>query len=524
MKKSLTLLAFLLVGTLFLHAQNTVTFQVDMSNETVGMDGVSVAYSNPGFSGVADATILALEDADGDNVYTISADISPQDTIGYFFINGAASNPTNFETVPDDCSITVPFMGFSFNVRPYIFAGDGVLDVVCFSECGACALTDCGNPSVIIEDDASSYDLGDLGVTPPWGLWPGASIGVEVDTFQGDNVFKLSGDPSNQDGMLYLGDDYTSGHYRYAMSAYIPEGSTGYFNVQHRDPADAPNWAFDIYLNADGAGILELNDADGTEIAFDYPVESWFGLIMYFDLDNDVARLNVNERFVAQWKFSDGTASGGVAEELLQLNSINFYPGTTTDNWFFDDITFWEIPAAGDGQYCYNATTIDVGTHTVDGLSCFGGGLDLGGNLTSGQSAAWYSYTPAADGVLTLSSCEGGADTRGWILTGSCELIDIVGVNDDMCDTSPGSTNEWASYREAVVTGGQEYFIVWDNIWDANGFDFELSLNTTDPPAEGEFCQSAQVIGPGVYDIETFTGDAAVAGPNINNTGNSTTN
>lgn len=94
---SMLLISFSLSAT-------NITFQVDMSAEDVSADGVSVAYAPPSMSGLGDVTIIALDDADGDGIYTGTSDVM-HDTIGYFFINGMASNPGNFETVPDECGL-----------------------------------------------------------------------------------------------------------------------------------------------------------------------------------------------------------------------------------------------------------------------------------------------------------------------------------------------------------------------------------------------------------------------------------
>ena len=92
-------------------------------------------------------------------------------------------------------------------------------------------------------------------------------------------------------------------------------------------------------------------------------------------------------------------------------------------------------------------------------------------------------------------------------------ILKFVGVNDDQCDQSNG--DPYATYRETVVTGGSTYYIMWDNPWDDIGFDFELTYSSDDP-TPGHFCQSAIPVTPGETNfLETFDGNAAVAGPNI---------
>ena len=503
--------------SLSLSATN-ITFQVDMSAETVSPGGVSVAYAPPTISGLGDVTVIALDDADGDGIYTGTSDV-PHDTIGYFFINGMASNPANFEMVPEECGISVSLLGLTAVIRPYIITGEATLDVVCFASCGACPVTDCDNPAVVFTDDASTYDLGPLAPTGPWTAWPGGAAGFEIDTLDGDNVFSIIGNPAGQDAYFDTG-DLTSGHYYFSWNQYIPAGNSAYFNIQHQDPTTTAGfWAFDVFFNGDGAGVLELNDNGGTgdtEYGFVYPEDEFFFVGLIIDLDNDQARLIVDEYTIASWVFSDGVTNGNAAFDLLQFSGINFYPIDATHVWYLDNMSWLEIPAAGPDQYCYTASVIEPGTHTVGDLSCFGGAIHRDGDA-DGTAAQWFQYTPAADGWISIGSCEGGSDSRGWILRGDCNSLEIIGVNDDQCAIEAGSDNLYASYREAVVQGGQTYYIMWDNVWDDAGFEFELAFNDTEL-VEGDFCESAAVIQPGTFDINEFTGNAAYTGPIIDNT------
>lgn len=55
------------------------------------------------------------------------------------------------------------------------------------------------------------------------------------------------------------------------------------------------------------------------------------------------------------------------------------------------------------------------------------------------------------DGWISISSCDGGVDSWGWILCGDCNSLEIVGVNDDQCFIVEGLINLWVSYCEVVV-------------------------------------------------------------------------
>ncbi|MGH1436373.1 MAG: T9SS type A sorting domain-containing protein [Lewinella sp.] len=507
-----------LLGGLSLHAQGNVTFSVNLSGVDVSPDGVSVAFAATDASTIADISVGALSDVDGDGIYTETYSISDP-AINYFFVNGAINNPMNFEMVPEECGTLIELIGLTANARSLVVdAATITLDPVCFSGCGACAVTDCDNPAVVFTDDASSYDLGPLAPTGPWSAWPGGAAGFEIDTIDGDNVFSIIGSPTTQDAYFDTG-DLTSGHYFFSWNMYIPEGNSAYFNVQHQDPTTtAGYWAFDVFFDGDGTGVLDLNDNSGTDdttYGFDYPEDEFFYVALIIDLDNDQARLIIDEYTIGSWVFSEGVTNANAEFDLLQFSGINFYPIDDTHVWFLDNMSWLEIPAAGPDQYCYTASVIEPGTHTVNELSCFGGGIHHDDG--DGLAAQWFQYTPAADGWISISSCEGGADTRGWILRGDCNSLEIIGVNDDQCAVEAGSDNFWASYREAVVQAGQTYYIMWEDVWDDAGFDFELTFNDTEL-VEGDFCESAAVIQPGEFEILEFTGNAAYTGPIIDNT------
>ncbi|NNE28612.1 MAG: T9SS type A sorting domain-containing protein, partial [Saprospiraceae bacterium] len=243
--------------------------------------------------------------------------------------------------------------------------------------------------------------------------------------------------------------------------------------------------------------------------------DTWFEVYLFADLTSNEARLIIGENTVGAWSFDN--ASTGIPNG--NLNSINFYPINTGFQFYIDNVNFWQIPEAEANQYCYTATAANLGMNSITSLTCFGGGYDLGGG-DGAEKGAWYTFTPAEDGVLGISSCGGGADTRAWIFKGECHSLEIMGVNDDMCDIGTG--DNWASYREAVVTGGTTYYIMWDNAWEAIGFNWEITL-TPGAGGEGLFCESAIPVQIGAQLTESLDGHASMAGPNINTFTSSTT-
>ncbi|MCB0570890.1 MAG: T9SS type A sorting domain-containing protein [Phaeodactylibacter sp.] len=379
----------------------------------------------------------------------------------------------------------------------------------------------CENPLVEIDDDIENYATGDVTMqSDDWSIWPGGATGGIVSMDYGSasvNSIKIDGNLGGQDVLLLLGEK-TSGHYLLQFQLYIPSGNNAYLNLQHEMPTStAGYWGFDLYFNDGGEGVLELL---GETATFSFPQDTWFKVHLLVDIDNDQARLIVNQYTVDSWAFSSGYTNGGAEYPSGTLSAVNFYPVDGSYVFYIDNVKLWEIPAPETGQYCYTAVELpEPGFYDFPGLACYGAGYDLDSDDT-GFAGYWFSYTPTEDGVMYISSCGGGIDSRGWIFSGDCQHLLTVGVNDDRCDTGLG--DDYASYREAVVTAGTTYYILWDDIWETDGFGFQLGFST-EAPTPGEFCQSALQVVPGEYEILEITGEAAVAGPNINNTTGSTT-
>ena len=386
------------------------------------------------------------------------------------------------------------------------------------------AQSPCDDPVVLLDDNLDSYTDGALGPQADhWTTWSGNEGGDEDALISGDfassglQSMVIMGEPGGgpQDVLLLLGDK-TEGMFVLEWQMYIIGGLAGYHNIQHFGQMPGEEYSHEVFFGTDGMASLNAGSAGVKSVP--YPTDEWFRVRYLIDLDNDLVYLWVGREFVHSWPFSwQADAMSGTK----MLGAVDFYP-IDENHWFYiDDIYYAQVPPAEAGKYCHMATPIEAGTHTVGTLDCFGAGftvLDDG----SGLAGAWYSYTPTEDGLISLSSCGNGQDSRVWIFSGGCENLDIEGVNDDLCSIA-ASGSEWASYREVLVSGGETYLILWDNIWASGGFDFTLDFSP-DPPAEGDFCETAIEVQPGTHTIDQVNGHAAVAGPNINHTAASTTN
>lgn len=96
MKKIFTLVFTVLTVSLF--AQVQVTFQVDMTGQSVSPDGVHIAGNLNGWS--TDANVLADQ---GSNIYAVTLDLQPGSDYEYKFLNGNAWGTE--EAAPGTCTV-----------------------------------------------------------------------------------------------------------------------------------------------------------------------------------------------------------------------------------------------------------------------------------------------------------------------------------------------------------------------------------------------------------------------------------
>jgi hypothetical protein len=489
-----------------------VTFNVDMQNETVSADGVAMVVGGPGVSDVADVDVVPMSDDDGDGIYSATYAVTTLDTIGYAFVNGGV-DPANVEAVADSCGVP---SGFGFNVRPFINTSITPVNIgaVCFGSCEACPLVvaTCDEPTVIWSEDFEGQTAGEPPVNNFIIPWPAAGIILgDVSSEQaasGSNSHLITGDGTDVDPVYLLGtENLTTGHYIVSWNMYVPAGNNAYYNFQ-KDVTPATEWAFQLHFDGDGTGRLEAGSASAAEprATFTYPEDEFFSVVHVIDLDNQLIRVHVDNNWVSSWPLNWQPFQ---QDGLQTLGGVNFYPSDNSFVYYIDDFVFAQIPDPEDGLYCQTAEAVEPGVITAGELDCFGGGLFYDPGDGAGLQARWYSYTAAADGFISVSSCGGGADTRAWILAGACDDLTPVGVNDDRCELSAGGS-AWASYREVAVTAGETYYIVWDDTWEASGFDWELTLNEGDLPV-GDFCESAEAVDPGTHTVDGF-GEASVGG------------
>lgn len=106
-----------------------VTFQVDMSEQTVAAEGVHIAGNFQGWN-AGSTELLPI----GEGVYAVTFTVSENDYLEFKYING--NDWPGEEAVPPACGVPDGVAGFNrFYTVP---VGGGTLPVVCFASCNPC--------------------------------------------------------------------------------------------------------------------------------------------------------------------------------------------------------------------------------------------------------------------------------------------------------------------------------------------------------------------------------------------------
>ncbi|MDI1255033.1 MAG: FG-GAP-like repeat-containing protein [Flavobacterium sp.] len=125
---------------------------------------------------------------------------------------------------------------------------------------------------------------------------------------------------------------------------------------------------------------------------------------------------------------------------------------------------------------CSTAIPITAGVTTVDSID----GTNFTTSCSTATKGKWYTYTPATDVHLTITSdliqniCK---DTNFNVYTGSCSGGLTCVTSDDNSGTiacNSGNSFSNLSIKTFDALAGVTYYIAWDNKWSEAGFDFEI--------------------------------------------------
>lgn len=165
----------------------------------------------------------------------------------------------------------------------------------------------------------------------------------------------------------------------------------------------------------------------------------------------------------------------------------SYYAGI--DNFSLTQEEFPDTPAQTN---CASAKDITPGTHTVKPIQR-GNAPNVCDPSSTAQGAAWFSYTATRDGIATVSSVlsqNEHIDTNLNILTGTCGDLQCYAQNDNV----GGLLFSEISFE---IERGTSYYIVFDDQYNNQGFDFSLT-------EEEETCSPGDRISVDFTDVKGF--------------------
>jgi len=167
-----------------------------------------------------------------------------------------------------------------------------------------------------------------------WITWSGSGDGTAEDAqistdqaYEGVNslhCYANSAAGGPMDVVLTAGLD--GGVYEASFWMYIPDGSSGYYNVQE-DVAPGAGWAFDVVFAF--SGDFQVTADAATTGSGSFPLDQWFEVHHLIDMDNDVITLTIDG--VALDAFPFDSPFGGV-------NFYGYGDGQTVGNYYVDGI------------------------------------------------------------------------------------------------------------------------------------------------------------------------------------------
>lgn len=418
----LKIIAILFTG--FLQAQNvSVTFNVDMSNETVSSNGVHIAGNFQSAAGLGsnwNPSSTLLSDIDGDQIYTITVSV-PSDIYEYKFINGNAWGMD--ENPPSECSA-----GGTSNRVISVGNVDLVLPPVPFNGC---------IPSIRLSVNMIGQTISPNGVHV-------------MGNFQ-----ELAGFAQNWDPASILLEDI-NGDQTYEIDLMLPAGDYQYLFVNGNIVSETEVLSLDCSIaGSNGTNNRPLTVATGAPNPLTYCFNTCDECDPNLNTDFDTYWWNdavFYELFVRSFYDSDGDGIGdfqGVIEKLDYLNDGN--PNTETD---LGITAIWLMPMMESPSYHgydvtdYYNTEPDYGSMAdfeefLDeahsrGIKVI---IDLVLNHTSSQHP-WFTQ-----------SANNSNDFRDWYV---------------WSDTNPGYQGPWGQTVWHANGGDYYYGLFWDGMPDLN--------------------------------------------------------
>lgn len=412
-------LLFFIFSPSFVWAQYEVTFQVDMSMQSISPNGIHLAgdfQSEAGFGSDWNPSSTELFDADGDLTYEITVDI-PAGTYEYKFINGNAWGAD--ETPPAECTVN------TFNNREISISGDIVLPAVPFNGCA---------PSVKLAVNMTGQTIADEGV-------------FVMGNFQEEAGFGQNWNPASTQMTDLNGD----GTYEIEMS--LPIGDFQYLFINGNSLLGAETLSSDCTIVGDNStNNRTFNSADTPPVycfnscelchpavTFDYDTYWWNDAVFY-------------EIFVRSFFDSDGDGIGdfqGMIEKLDYLNDGD--PNTKND---LGITGIWLMPMMESPSYHgYDVTDYYQTEPDYGSMADFEDFLDAAHDRGIKVIIDFVMNHSSSQHPWFTQSANNSNDFRDWYI---------------WSDNNPGFSGPWGQQVWHANSGDYYYGLFWGGMPDLN--------------------------------------------------------
>ena len=202
---------------------------------------------------------------------------------------------------------------------------------------------------VIFTENFDSYTAGSKvaqssssGIWTTWSNSPGGSEDADVSSTHSVSPSN-SAYIQNDNDLVLLFNDKTSGRYKIDFQMYIENGAMGYFNLLQDFAGSNSEWGMQITFN--GTGVTKV-DAGGDSITgFNYNFDQWYPVTFIVDIDDDFATMFFDGNEVVSWKWSGGSFGSGTVNKLDAADFYGLSQNGYNSGMYIDDINFEQVTA-----------------------------------------------------------------------------------------------------------------------------------------------------------------------------------
>jgi hypothetical protein len=329
------------------------------------------------------------------------------------------------------------------------------------------------NSDLVYSEGFESFNLGDyISSSADWTTWFGGdetaedaqvSMGQAHEGLHSLHLFAdvVTGGP--MDVILTVGLD--GGVYEASFWMFIPEGSSGYYNVQE-NVTPGVGWAFDVTFASSGDFQVAVDEA--TVSVGTFPLGQWFEVHHLIDMDSDVIALIIDG--VVGNPFPFDSPFGGV-------NFFAFGDGETLGNYYIDDVYIGDVFDSAAGNCLYPPGCQDVLAYNYDPAAgcdaeCIYAGCtdavacNYNSNAEVDDGSCLYSCfnCPEVNDIFISEYCEGSGNNKGVeFYNPTNETIDLDDYQLQRYSNGSTSVSDWTQLMGSIEPHGTHVFINSDN-------------------------------------------------------------